>query len=122
MSDSFSAGLGFALASGIASGICMLPMKLQQRWKWENFWLVFIIVALVLIPWTLALIEIPRLQTVYSATPRTRFIAPVLFGAAWGFAQILFGLTIARLGLALSYAIIMGSVAVLGTVVPLAFQ
>src|SRR4249919_1625263 len=108
MSESFSAGLGFALVSGIASGGCMLPMKLQRRWKWENFWLVFSVVALVLIPWSLALLLIPKLHSVYSSLRAGQFAAPVLFGAAWGFAQILFGLTIARLGLALSYAIIMG--------------
>jgi L-rhamnose-H+ transport protein len=38
----------------------------------------------------------------------------------WGLAQVLFGLTIARLGLALGYAIVMGFVSVLGTLVPLA--
>jgi L-rhamnose-H+ transport protein len=122
MSGAFAAGLPFALASGVTSGTCMLPMKLQQRWRWENFWLVFSIVALLWMPWVLALLLIPRLPSVYAEIHVTQFQAPVLFGGAWGFAQILFGLTIARLGLALGYAIIMGSVAVLGTLVPLVLQ
>jgi L-rhamnose-H+ transport protein len=51
--------------------------------------------------------------------PASAFIAPLAFGAGWGIAQVLFGLSIARLGLALGYAIIVGLGAVLGTLVPL---
>jgi len=56
---------------------------------------------------------------VYAALPASAFVAPLGFGAGWGIAQVLFGLSIARLGLALGYAIIVGLGALLGTLVPL---
>jgi L-rhamnose-H+ transport protein len=51
--------------------------------------------------------------------PASAFVAPLVFGFGWGIAQVLFGLSIARLGMALGYAIIVGLGAVLGTLVPL---
>jgi multidrug transporter EmrE-like cation transporter len=56
---------------------------------------------------------------VYAALPASVFVAPLAFGAGWGIAQVLFGLSIARLGMALGYAIIVGLGALLGTLVPL---
>jgi L-rhamnose-H+ transport protein len=109
-----------ALISGASAGSCMLPMKLLQRWRWENLWFVFSFFALLLLPWTVAWILIPKPASVYRSIPLSQLAAPVLFGAGWGIGQILFGLTVARLGLALGYAIVMGCVAVLGTLVPLA--
>src|SRR6202035_1601159 len=47
---------------------------------------------------------------------------PFLFGAGWGVAQVLFGLSVQRLGLGLAYAIIVGLGPLLGTLVPLFVQ
>jgi L-rhamnose-H+ transport protein len=120
MSRTFEIGLALALASGVTSGGCMLPIRLLRHWKWENLWLVFSTVALLIVPWSLALLLIPELFAMYLSVPTVQCAIPVLFGVGWGLAQVLFGLTIARLGLALGYAIVMGFVSVLGTLVPLA--
>jgi L-rhamnose-H+ transport protein len=112
-------GLLLTLSAGILSGNCMLPMKFAKRWPWEGVWLIFSLVSLVILPWGLALAEVKSLEAVYAALPVSAFLAPLLFGAGWGIAQVLFGLSIARLGLALGYAIIVGLGALLGTLVPL---
>jgi L-rhamnose-H+ transport protein len=120
MSRNFAFGLALALASGVTSGSCMLPIRLMRHWKWENLWLLFSIVALLIVPWSLALLLVPDLGAAYLTLPAKQLEVPALFGLGWGLAQVLFGLTIARLGLALGYAIVMGFVSVLGTLVPLA--
>ena len=48
-------GLSLTLLAGLFSGNCMLPMKFARRWQWENVWLVFSIVSLLILPWALAL-------------------------------------------------------------------
>lgn len=113
--------IGFFLtfAAGILSGNCMLPMKFARRWPWEAIWLVFSLASLVILPWALAFAEVKNLHFIYAALPGTAFLAPLAFGVGWGIAQVLFGLSMARLGLALGYAIIIGLGAVLGTLVPL---
>jgi L-rhamnose-H+ transport protein len=112
-------GLTLAMAAGVTAGNCMLPMQFARRWKWENTWLVFSCASLLLIPCSLALLFMKDLPAVYAGISVSGFAVPMLFGAGWGVGQVLFGLTIARLGLALGYAIVMGLVAVSGTLVPL---
>ena len=115
-------GLGMTLVAGVLAGNSMLPMKFSRCWQWENTWLVFSLVSLVLIPWALAFALVDRLGALYASLPASAYAAPLLFGAGWGIAQVLFGLSVARLGLALGYAIIIALGAVLGTLVPLFVQ
>jgi L-rhamnose-H+ transport protein len=115
-------GLGLILIAGIAVGNCMLPLKYARRWKWENTWLIFSLVSLVLIPWLLAAATIPDLGSIYAQASARELAIPFLYGAGWGIAQVLFGLSIVRLGMALGYAIIIGLGAMGGTLVPLIAQ
>jgi L-rhamnose-H+ transport protein len=119
MAVNFWLGLLLTLVAGLLSGNCMLPMKFATRWPWENTWLVFSAVSLVILPWALSFVLVNHVGAVYAALPPSAFVAPIGFGAGWGIAQVLFGLSIARLGLALGYAIIVGLGALLGTLVPL---
>jgi L-rhamnose-H+ transport protein len=112
-------GLLLTLVAGLLAGNCMLPMKFAKRWSWENTWLVFSVISLAVIPWALACGLVHDVGAVYSALPASAFVAPLVFGAGWGIAQIMFGLSVARLGMALGYAIVIGLGALLGTLVPL---
>jgi L-rhamnose-H+ transport protein len=104
------------------AGNSMLPAKFARRWAWENIWLVFTVFSLVVFPWALALARVERLGEIYSGLPASSFALPLLFGFGWGIAQVLFGLSVTRLGLALGYAVIIGLGSLLGTIVPLVFQ
>jgi len=115
-------GVALALVAGMMAGNCMLPVKYARRWAWENVWLIFTIFSLVVFPWGLAVARVPRLGEVYANLPGSAFAVPVLFGFGWGIAQVLFGLSVARLGMALGYAIVIGLGSLLGTLVPLVFQ
>ncbi len=115
-------GLGLTLAAGLLNGNSMLPMKFVRRWAWENTWLVFSLVSLLIVPWALALGLVRDLGALYAGLPAAAYAAPLLFGAGWGIAQVLFGLSVARLGMALGYAIIVGLGALGGSLVPLLVQ
>lgn len=119
MRHSVWVGVGLTLLAGLGSGNCMFPMKFARRWKWENLWLVFSLVSLVVIPWILAFCYVSKLWSVYSAIGLGTMVLPLSLGAGWGIAQILFGLSVARLGLALGYAIIIGLGSLGGTLIPL---
>ena len=51
-------GLILTLVAGVLSGNFMLPMKFVRRWPWENVWLVFSVISLVIVPGVLALVMI----------------------------------------------------------------
>jgi L-rhamnose-H+ transport protein len=119
---SLSFGIVLTLLAGLMAGNCMLPMKFNRRWKWENTWLVFSVVSLVILPWMLALGLVGHLFDAYRGLSLLQLAVPFLFGAGWGVAQVLFGISVQRLGLGLAYAIIVGLGALLGTLVPLFTQ
>jgi L-rhamnose-H+ transport protein len=91
-------GLLLTLVAGLLSGNCMLPMKFARRWPWENTWLVFSIVSLVILPWALALTLVDHVGAVYAALPPSVFVAPLAFGAGWGIAQVLSACRLRDLG------------------------
>jgi L-rhamnose-H+ transport protein len=122
MNESLALGVGLTMVAGIMSGNCMLPMKFVRSWKWENIWLVFSVVSLIVIPWALAFGLVANLFETYHALSAHQLMLPILFGAGWGIAQVLFGISVTRLGLGLAYAIIVGLGALLGTLVPLFVQ
>src|ERR1700737_1017141 len=110
------------MIAGLMSGNCMLPMKFTRSWKWENVWLIFSVVSLVILPWALAVVLVDHLLDIYRGLEMGRLAVPLLLGAGWGVAQILFGISVKRLGLGVAYAIIVGLGAVLGTLVPFFVQ
>lgn len=122
MSNSFWLGIALILVAGMMAGDCMLPLKFNRRWRWENTWLIFSLMSLVVLPWTLALSLVHHLFQTYTELTAYQLATPIAFGAGWGIAQVLFGISIQRLGLALAYAIIVGLGTLLGTLVPLFVQ
>jgi L-rhamnose-H+ transport protein len=119
MTASEFVGLALTIVAGVMSGNCMLPAKFVRSWRWGNVWLVFSILSLVVFPWGLALLLVHHLGAVYATLGPSRCAAPVAFGAGWGIAQVLFGISVVRLGLGVAYSTIVGLGAVLGTLVPL---
>src|SRR6266478_7960935 len=122
MGHSVVAGVFLVMVAGLMSGTCMLPSKFVRAWKWENVWLVFSVVSLAIVPWILAFVFVDHLVETYRALTFRQLAIPILLGAGWGIAQILFGVSVKRLGLGIAYAIIVGLGAVLGTLVPLFVQ
>lgn len=112
-------GIVIAMLGGFMAGNCMLPLEYLRRWRWENTWIVFSLVALIVVPWTLAFFRVPDLIGVYSGVNIGAFTMPFLYGAGWGVAQVLFGLAVLRIGMALSFATTIGLGAALGALVPI---
>jgi L-rhamnose-H+ transport protein len=114
-------GLLLIALGGIMEGLFALPMRFAPRWSWENFWGAGSLMALLLVPWPLALLTVPHLGSVYAAADPLSLLLAVVFGAGWGWGGIFFGLGVAYLGLSLGTSIIMGLIAIGGSLVPLLF-
>ncbi len=116
--------LGFLLvvAAGAMVGNFMLPFKRLRTWKWENTWLIFTLVALVAIPLAAAFATAPNLLSIYAACSARDMLPSLLFGFGWGIAQVLFGVTVVNLGMALGFAIVISLGSTFGTLVPLLVQ
>ena len=118
--DNFWSGLTIIIVSGLLSGSFALPMKFSRSWKWENTWLLYSTLAFLLLPWLTAWIAVPGLfSSLRVLRPMDAFPA-LFFGLLWGIAQVGFGLGIARVGMAVAFAIVIGLCAVFGSFIPLA--
>jgi L-rhamnose-H+ transport protein len=118
MNEHFWLGMVIIFVGGVLNGSFPLPMK-YARWRWENTWLVFVVVGLIIIPWVLAGGFVPRLGAVYSNTPGRILILPLIFGFLWGIAQTTFGIGLKALGMALAFSVVAGLGALVGSFLPI---
>jgi len=77
-------GIGGVLIGGLLNGSWVLPMKRMKAWKWENAWLLFSVVGLILIPWAAAVTTVPSLGRVFHETSWLTIGKVLIFGIGWG--------------------------------------
>jgi len=107
------------LLAALLQGTFILPMTFVRRWSWEHTWATFSLLGMLVFNWLITLALVPNIFAVYSASPGRDLAILGMFGAGWGIGAVLFGLGMDRLGMAVGYPIIMGLIAVLGSLIPL---
>ena len=112
-------GIVLALFGGICVGNCMLPLKRIRIWPWEGTWLVFSLVSLLLAPCLIAVLVIPGWPHIYASLAIADWLPSLLLGFGWGIAQVLFGISVVRLGMSLAFSLIVGLGTVFGSLIPL---
>jgi L-rhamnose-H+ transport protein len=113
-------GFAIVLIAGLLQGSFVLPMALTRKWRWEHTWAAFSVFGMFLFNWALAAASMPNLIEAFRSAPAGAVALLLLFGLGWGVGAILFGLGMERLGMALGYPIIMGLIACLGALIPMA--
>jgi L-rhamnose-H+ transport protein len=116
---SLSLALVAVLLGGVCQGSSLLPMKFTRRWQWENTWICFSTVAYLLLPWLLALLLVSDYPAMLRDVPPRVLGTTLLFGVGWGLGALAFGLGFRYLGLAITYAIVLGLASSVGTLIPL---
>jgi len=112
-------GGSLAVSAGIINGLFALPMKRARHWSWENVWLPFSLLGLVLFPLLLALGRIPRLAHAYSQLGTSTLLTPVAWGVVIYFGSLLFGRSIVYIGTALAFSLLVGTMSIVGVLTPL---
>lgn len=114
-----TAGLLLLLVAGVMNASFTLPMKFTRRWAWENIWLIWTIFALLVLPVAVTLLTVAHLTEIYSEAGTGLILTVASFGAGWGVAQVLFGLAVESIGIALTFSIVLGMSAAIGSMIPL---
>jgi L-rhamnose-H+ transport protein len=112
-------GLTILALASIMNASFTLPMKYTSRWAWENTWLAWTIWALLILPPAITIATVPHLGEIYSSGAPGVLPVVVLFGAGWGVAQVFFGLAVDAIGIALTFSLVLGTSAAVGTLIPL---
>src|ERR1700751_6371624 len=111
-------GAGFCLVAAMANASFALPMKWMPRWSWENIWSVWSVCSLLVFPFLAALYTVPALAVGYHEVAVPVIARVVFYGFAWGIAEVFFGLSVETIGMALTFSIVLGSSAAIGTLLP----
>jgi len=112
-------GFSLVVVGGIMQGTYWLGLKYVHPWKWENIWALYSLVALLALPIGLAAVTVPHLSEMLGHTPASAVSLVFLYGAGWGVGSVLAGLGVARMGMAMGVAVLLGVTAAIGTFVPL---
>jgi L-rhamnose-H+ transport protein len=118
-SNSSVTGFVILVVAGAINAGFTLPMKFTRRWAWENTWMAWTVFALIVLPLVTTVSTVPKLGELYHSAPMSSLIEVIVFGAGWGVAQVLFGLAIDSIGIALTFSLVMGTSAAVGSLVPL---
>lgn len=112
-------GIVLILFGGAANGSFAVPTKKVTLWSFEHIWLVYCVVAMILLPIGLGAVVAPVLfARVFPAHPILTAQA-FGFGTLFGGGSVLFALSLKRLGIAISDALTNGTVVLFGSTGPL---
>lgn len=117
--DSTTSAWALLILAGLANATFGVPMKYVRRWEWENTWAVWTLFSLLSLPALLALICVPSLPRVFLGSNLPTAEIVFILGAGWGLAQVLFGKAMHIIGIGLTFSIVLGLSAAMGTILPM---
>ena len=117
--NEFCLPIALVVLASVFQGTFGLGMKYTQPLAWEAWWLVHATIAMLIFPWVWALIVVPDLFGVLAASPTGAIWGGILLGFLWGIGGIMFGISVPYIGMALTYGIVMGLAALMGSLIPL---
>ena len=112
-------GILLVVSAGLLIGSLSWPMKVCPNLSFGHMWLSGMVAGLLVAPWLIALLGVPNLFAAYAEVPLGTLLKANLFSLAWGIANVLFGISVTRIGASLSMAILTGIGASLGVTLPM---
>lgn len=120
--NEFLLGIILVVVAGVLEGLFSMGVTRTPKWQFENIWGLGSLIALVLVPWPLALLTVPELGSVYADAGTRLILITILCGVGWGLGGIFWGKAIAAVGMALGVSLLMGFINVFGSVGPMAIM
>lgn len=118
MNSSILLGILLIALGAFSSGSFAVPFGKIKGWKWESYWMVFSFGAYVIFPLIACFIFAPDFVTIIRTTSTSTLITVFLLGAVYGVGNLSFGLALRYLGLSLGYALALGLMLAIGTLIP----
>ncbi len=105
--------------AGMTNGSFPAPSKGMRGWKWEHTWLVYTLCAMALLP--VGLGGVCGHGTIARLVGSDLILAGKVcaYGGLWGLGSLLFGVSLPRLGMAVTNALVSGVLVFLGSLAPI---
>jgi L-rhamnose-H+ transport protein len=118
MNQSILTGLLLIATGAFSAGSFAIPFGKIKGWEWESYWLIYCFGAYILFPLTACLIFAPDFMQIYKDVPSEVLLKVFLLGAVYGIGNLSFGLSLRYLGISLGYAMSLGLMLAIGTLIP----
>jgi L-rhamnose-H+ transport protein len=105
--------LGVTVA-GLLNGSFAVPIKTARVWKFHHIWALHSLLAMVVMPWAVALFMVPDFGEILATVPARGWLILTALGLLFGLGSLLYGVAVDLLGIALGFAIQLGLSIVLG--------
>jgi len=118
MNSQILLGILLIAAGAFSAGSFAVPFGKIKGWKWETYWMVYSIGAYVIFPLVACLVFAPGFVNVISSTTSGTIASVFLLGAVDRIGNLAFVLALRYLGLSLGYALSLGLMLAIGTLIP----
>lgn len=112
------AGIIWAVLAGIMLGLYALPEKFTKDFEFENTWGTMFLINLLIVPFIAVLLLVKDLGTVLGTIPSEVYLQMAFASILWGVGVMLWGKAIDFIGLSLGFAIFIGTVILVGSLLP----
>lgn len=111
-------GIFWVLAAATLLGFYALPSKSVRHYKLENLWGIFWLLAMFVVPVAAALIFVDGLGQTYALVPFKVIVGVVALSVLWGVGNLLWGISISKIGMALGFSLLIGITTLVGSILP----
>ncbi|HCU20512.1 MAG TPA: hypothetical protein DF818_14755 [Bacteroidales bacterium] len=118
METNVFSGLLLIATGAFTAGSFAIPFGKVKGWKWETYWLIYCVGAYILFPLIACLVFAPSFAGIYQEVPGNVLLNVFLMGAVYGVGNLSFGLSLRYLGISLGYAMSLGLMLAIGTLIP----
>ncbi len=111
-------GILLIATGAFSSGSFAVPFGKIKGWGWETYWMIFSTGAYIIFPLLACFVFAPNFLEIISKTDSQTIISVFLLGMVYGVGNLSFGLALRYLGLSLGYALSLGLMLAIGTLIP----
>ena len=116
--------LGFVLVvlAGLGTGTVAWPLKKIKDLHFEQYLFVYMLIGIVIIPWSVILFNVPDLVMVIKNVGLKPLLTSNLLSVSWGIANILYLICVVKIGAALTGAVLSALGMSVGVVLPMVLK
>lgn len=112
------AGIVWAIIAGVMLGLYALPEKYTKDFQFENTWGLFFMLTMFVVPVIASVFLIDRFGEVFSSVSSDVLIKMAAASFLWGIGVMMWGKAINHIGLSLGFSIFIGTVILIGSLIP----
>ncbi|MCW2119361.1 L-rhamnose/proton symporter RhaT [Flavobacterium sp. 7A] len=111
-------GIFWVLMAAVMLGFYALPSKYVKNYAIENTWGVFWVLAMFVVPVISAFALVDGLIETYSQVSSSLFLLILGLSILWGIGNLLWGISISKIGMALGFSLLIGVGTLSGSLLP----